>query len=182
MDSSRKKIKRVLTAVVITLWFLIALLLMISCGKEITPGNYTLGQELQDSSNWQSNYVPAGVLPSFGVGNTNELTGTKWVLVRYNIGGFNTLYPNDTIMFIENNRYTVNNSPIFDHRTYQISNLVGSPNKSLSLNFFPTFGGSIYSGQVGQFFVSDGFSNETYINFSDLYSNTNINSWIIRIL
>jgi hypothetical protein len=58
--------------------------------------------------------------------------------------------------------------------------ITGSTNKSLTLSYFYPFGGSHYSGQVGQYFVEDGFISN--IEFADLQNNTStIRAWFEKI-
>lgn len=99
----------------------------------------------------------AGVTPEIVTKPTNEIVGTRWLLVEYrNTSYIGSTKSYDTISFINNTEYKINNGV---PRTYNLSTLVGSTNKSLQLNFFTPFGGSNYSGSVGNYFVSDGFIN-----------------------
>lgn len=125
-----------------------------SCKKEpITPGNYPPNQASQSStSNWQNQYTNGGVINT-GTNPTNELVGTTWVLVEFKQLGYSTYYPKDTIRFIDNTHYTIQNGT---QKTYSLSSGVASTNKTLTFNFFYPFGGSHYSGEVGGTFVSDG--------------------------
>ncbi len=151
--------------------------LFTSCKKEpITPGNYTAGTLPQeDTTTWQWQYGNGGTLPTWG-SQVNELIGTKWVLTKV-ISGFATTYPNDTIRFISNTNYTCNNNA---PRPYQLSAGVASTNKTLTLNYFYPFGGSHYSGEVGQFFVSDGVINNCeFMNIQN--TTTTIKAWFVKI-
>lgn len=176
----RKKIKMSLISFVTTLIILLTLLLICSCEDDLKPGNYTLGQPSTDTTTWQWQYTYSGVLPNWGTGSiNNELVGTKWVIKRYNIGGFNMAYPNDTLFFINNTNYLINGLQA-NFQTYQFTNVSGSTNKSLTLNFLQTFGGSNYTGQVGQFFTTQGLNYEIPIVFNDMQSNVTLNSWFSR--
>jgi hypothetical protein len=138
--------------------------LLVSCKKQkLSP--YTQVPEPVDTTVWQDSYSYGGVLPNLG-GSSQTLVGTKWVL-RKVVAGFSITYPNDTIKFISNSSYVLNQN---GQRPYTISGITGSTNKSLTLYFFLPFGGSNYSGQVGQYFISDGFMNNT--QFIDLQNNT----------
>lgn len=138
--------------------------LLVSCKKQkLSP--YTQVSEPVDTTVWQDSYSYGGVLPNLG-GSNQTLVGTKWVL-RKVVAGFSITYPNDTIKFISNSSYVLNQN---GQRPYTISGITGSTNKSLTLYFFLPFGGSNYSGQVGQYFISDGFMNNT--QFIDLQNNT----------
>ena len=99
----------------------------------------------------------AGVTPEIVIKPTNEIVGTRWLLVEYrNTSYIGSTKSYDTISFINNTEYKINNGV---PRTYNLSTLVGSTNKSLQLNFFTPFGGSNYSGSVGHYFVIDGVIN-----------------------
>ena len=125
--------------------------LLVSCKKQkLSP--YTQVPEPVDTTVWQDSYSYGGVLPNLG-GSSQTLVGTKWVL-RKVVAGFSITYPNDTIKFISNSSYVLNQN---GQRPYTISGITGSTNKSLTLYFFLPFGGSNYSGQVGQYFISDAF-------------------------
>ena len=154
-------------------------LLLTSCSKEeITPGNYQAGtQPIVSTTNWQDQYGNGGTLPNWTSGTTNnELVGTTWVLTKV-MSGFATTYPNDTIRFVNNNSYTLNNGAI---RPYQLTSGVASTNKTLSLYYFQPFGGSHYSGEVGFYFVSDGVINQA--EFLNIQNNTStIKAWFIKI-
>lgn len=119
-----------------------------------------------------------GVTPDITFNNNDEIVGTKWVLLEYrNTAYIGSTKSYDTITFISNTEYMLNNGVI---RTYNISSLVGSTNKSLQLNFFGPFGGSNYSGSVGQYFVSDGFINACL--FTDNQNNSiKFLAWFERI-
>lgn len=149
------------------------ILLFTSCFKEeaVTPN--TPAQTPQ--TNWYDAYVDGGTLPN----NTysNPLVGTKWVITKFLSGGFAMQYPNDTVSFITNTTYTLNSgSP----RTYYLSGITGSTNKSLTLNFLSTFGGSNYVGVVGAYFIADGFINNA--EFTDMQNSTmKIKAWLVKL-
>ena len=110
-------------------------------------------------------------------GNTNStITGTKWVVVRYNNGLSGNVYPNDTLDFITDNTYTINNgSP----KNYTISNVTGNNNKSLSLYSFSTIGGD-YAGQIMGSYLTDGQINNA--QFHDLFNvNNTVTIWMIKL-
>ena len=86
-------------------------------------------------------------------------------------------FPNDTIEYIDNTHYRLNGGA---QRTYTLTTLSGSTNKSLTLNFLATLGGSLYSGQVGYYFVSDGFINNG--EFTDLqYTSKKYKVWMVKL-
>lgn len=153
--------------------------LIVSCEKEpITPGNYSAGTPTPpDTTTWQWQYGNGGTLPNWGSGTqTNELVGTVWVLTKV-VNGFATSYPNDTIKFVNNTNYTLNNGAV---RPYQLSSSAGSTNKTLALYYFAPFGGSHYSAQVGFYFVSDGFMNNA--EFTNIQNTTaTTRAWFVKL-
>ena len=152
--------------------------LFVSCSKEpITPGSYQAGTlPVEDTTTWQWQYSNGGTLPNWGINQGNDLVGTKWVLTKV-MSGFATTYPNDTIVFVSSTNYTCNNNAV---RPYQLTAGVASTNKTLSLYYFYPFGGSHYSGEVGQFFVSDGVINNCeFINIQNTTSK--IKAWFVKI-
>lgn len=153
--------------------------LFASCSKEpITPGNYSAPKAPpKDTTTWVWQYGDSGTLPNWGSGNqTNELNGTKWVLTKV-VTAFATSYPNDTIRFVSNTNYTLNNGAV---RPYQLSSSAGSTNKTLALYYFAPFGGSHYSAQVGYYFVSDGYMANT--EFTNIQNTTmTVKAWFTKI-
>ena len=107
---------------------------------------------------------------------STTLSGTKWVITRYNNGLSGNTYPNDTLHFFSYTEYTINGGV---PRPYTISNVVGNNMKSLSLYSLTTLGGD-YSGQVMSTFMSDGQINNT--EFHDVFNvNNRVTVWIERI-
>jgi hypothetical protein len=153
--------------------------MLTSCSKdEITPGNYGPGTPpATDTTNWQDQYGNGGTLPNWGTTPTsNELVGTTWVLTKV-VTAFSTSYPNDTIRFVSNNSYTLNNGAV---RPYQLTAGVASTNKTLSLYYFQPFGGSHYSAQVGFYFVSDAAISQA--EFHNIQNTTNtVIAWFTKI-
>jgi hypothetical protein len=151
------------------------LFLFTSCKKTIV-GPYQQVPDPIDTTTWQDGYTSGGILPGGGTQTQNQMIGTKWVLVKV-VSAFSTNYPNDTITFISNNKYVLNQNA---QRPYVISSITGSTNKSLTLEYFYPFGGSQYSGQVGQYFVEDGFLRNR--EFTDLQNNTaTLSAWLVKI-
>ena len=151
------------------------LFLFASC-KKTNVGPYQQVPDPIDTTTWQDDYTSGGVLPGGGTQTQSLIIGTKWVLVKV-VSAFSTNYPNDTITFISNNKYVLNQNA---QRPYVISSITGSTNKSLTLEYFYPFGGSHYSGQVGQYFVEDGFMSN--IEFTDLQNNTaTLRAWFVKI-
>lgn len=151
------------------------LMLLTSCYKETYP-KYISGPEKVDTTKWENEYLNVGTIPTPTGPVINVLSGTNWVLVKY-MSVFATQTPNDTIHFVSNNKYRMNSQT--NEQQYSLSSLVGSTNYSLELDFFMSFGGSHYNGQVGQNFVQDGQINNTI--FTDFYGNTKIKAWFKKI-
>ena len=148
-------------------------LLMVSCKKYESP--YKQVPDPIDTTQWQDSYTYGGVLPS-GSNSQNNIINTTWVLTKM-VTGYSTTYPNDTITFISSSSYVLNQN---GQRPYTISQITGSTNKSLTLYYFYPFGGSSYAGQVGYYFVQDGFMNN--IEFVNLQDNTSvIRAWFKKI-
>jgi hypothetical protein len=149
-----------------------------SCNKEpITPGNYKAGTlPVDDTTTWEWQYTNGGTLPNNTGNQLYDLVGTKWLLTKV-VTAFSTSYPNDTLKFINNNNYILNSNAV---RPYQISAGVASTNKTLTLYYFYPFGGSHYSGEVGQFFVTDGVINNC--EFMNIQNTTStVKAWFVKI-
>lgn len=157
------------------LLIILGLVLSISSCKKY-EGNYQQVPDPVDTTNWQDGYQDGGTLPGGGTQTQNTLVGTKWVLIKV-VSAFSTTYPNDTINFVTNGAYVLNQNA---QRTYVLSSVTGSTNKSLTLYHFYPFGGSHYSGQVGQYFAEDGIMSN--IEFTDLQNSTaTIRAWFVKI-
>jgi len=156
------------------------LLFTISCKKESEMTNYSNVKtvaEKKDSINPEAEYSYGGIIPISTSSNNNKLYKTKWILRKY-VSGFSTEYPNDTIEFINNNEYKINNSGLI--RTYVLSKATSTTNYDLQLNYFSSIGGSHYYGQVGYYFVEDGEING--ITFVDVYKESiKIKIWMVKI-
>lgn len=148
---------------------------LVSCEKEDLAHYKTIEEPTNDSGNWSDNYSNGGVIPT-GNGFTNQLSGSRWVLTRV-VSAFATTYPNDTIEFVSNNRYVLNQNA---QRPYTLTLIQGSNLQSLTLNFFTPFGGSNYAGQISPYAYDDGELNN--IEFTDLQNNTSkIRAWFEKI-
>lgn len=153
---------------------LITLLIITSCYKPTGP--YTQIPEEVDTLKWQDAYIEGGVLPYNGSEPNNILSGTTWVITKV-VSGLSTTSPYDTLRFISNNRYTLNQNA---QRPYTYSQITGSTNKSVTLYYFYPFGGSNYSGQISPYAVEDGQLNN--IEFTDLQNDTKIiKTWLKKI-
>ena len=161
-----------LTTLIIT-----AFIFLLSCKKETIEPNYIEVQDnIVDTTAWNSDYSNGGTLPTNTTTQNNDLVGTYWVLTKI-ITAFSTEYPNDTIYFVDDIHYTLNNGAV---RNYQLSNLPASNNLSLTLYYFSPFGGSHYSGQISQYYNTDGEMNN--IEFEDIQNTSTINkAWLIKI-
>ena len=105
---------------------------------------------------------------------SSPLSGTKWVILRYNNGLSGNIYPNDTLNFISSTEYKINGVA----KPYTLSNVAGNNMKSLSLYGLTTLGGD-YSGQVMSTFITDGVINNS--EFKDLFNvNNRVTVWIKR--
>ena len=156
---------------------------LISCKKYYSDEDspyYNQGDEIDTINiDWHDQYVYGGTLNN----DINDINGsdgplvdTKWVLNRVTIGYAST-YPNDTIEFTNNKYYIVNSGGI---RLYTLSGLMGSTDKTLTLNYFFPFGGSNYSGEVGLYFVDDGIiNNGEFIDTQN--SNITIRAWFVKL-
>jgi len=158
--------------------FLLAIttLIFTSCTKEYVEPKYVEVLEEPNTTNWNDDYGNGGTLPPNGGQPVNDLIGTRWVLTKV-VSAFATEFPNDTIDFVDGTHYTLNNGAV---RNYQLSIITSSTNKDISLYYFALFGGSHYSGQVGQYFVGDGEINN--VEFEDIQNpSSTIRAWLIKI-
>ena len=153
--------------------------LFLCCKKEpITPGSYKLGKEPEkDTSTWVWQFPDNGILPNWGNPNPkNELNGTIWILTKH-VTQFATVQSNDTIRFVDNRYYTINNGAVIP---YTLSSGVSTTSKTLTLYYFYPFGSGHFSGQVSQNFITDGvISNSEFKNIET--TNTLIKAWFVLI-
>lgn len=154
---------------------LLAVISLASCKKEDFGQYHQEPENTYNEPHDSTTYTYGGTLPNSG-NATNDLVGTKWVLTKY-VSAFATEYPNDTLEFVSINQYTINSGAV---RTYQLSTLPLSTNYQLSLYFFFPFGGSHYTGQVGQYFIQDGEINNVEFE-DDQNSATTIRAWFIKL-
>ena len=158
------------------IYFVLVVFLLFSCKKEEPTYTITPEKLNTDTTNWHDDYTNGGTLPFTNTNAKNVLNGTKWVLKKY-VTAFATESPNDTIIFVSNVKYRLNNGAT---RSYLLSKLPSSTNYDLQLDYFMPFGSSIYAGQVGYYFVEDGEMNN--ILFTDLMNkNITIKAWFVRI-
>lgn len=120
-------------------------------------------------------WVNGGIWSPTGT-STATLAGTQWVVTRYNNGLSGNVYPNDTLDFISNTKYTINGGT---QKTYSLSGVLGNNMKALNLYSFTTLGGD-YSGQVQGTFIDDWVINNS--EFSDMFNvNNTVTVWMERI-
>jgi len=154
---------------------LLTFLALSSCKKEDFGQYHKEPENTYNDPSDNTSYIYGGTLPSTG-NVSNDLVGTKWVLVQY-VTDFATENPYDTLEFVSNNTYTLNGGAV---RTYQLNSIPSSTNYSLSLYFFFPFGGSHYSGDVGGMFVQDGQINN--VEFTDNQNPSSIiRAWFVKI-
>ena len=153
---------------------LLLLALLFVCSCRVDDPNYQQGPQ-DDTTNWQDQYTYGGVLNPVQ-SPVESLSGTNWVITKY-VSGFSTTFPNDTLKFISNNQYRINSGGI---KPYQLTAGIGVSNKTLTLYYMTTFGGSHYSAQVGYDFISEGqINNAQFHNIEN--STAIIRSWIIKL-
>ena len=157
------------------LFLILTSILILSCEKEEYSPYVEMEETNQDTIHWQAQYNNGVTLTGSGQPNTT-LSGTTWVLTKY-VSSFATEYPNDTIHFIDNNTYSVNNG---GDRPYTLSSIPSSTNYELTLSYFFPFGGSSYSANVGYYFVDDGEINN--VEFTNIQNTTSkIRAWFIKL-
>ncbi len=161
---------------------LFSLLILFSCSRE-EPWDYdNIGYQpdpLNDINNGTVTYDNGGVISDDWDNNivTNPLIGTTWVITRYTFNFNTSTYPNDTIKFITNNTYQFNSSTV--NRTYSITRMTTNNRFSLRINFLPTLGGGVYTGELPIMFVEDGFVNKS--KFVDIEFDRNYYVWLEKI-
>lgn len=159
----------------VTLILIIILLFACSCKKQ-EPIDKEEARTEEVTTSWEDEYSDGGTLDGGSTGQENPVIGTKWVLTKM-VSAFATEYPNDTITFVDNDDYTYNTSAV---RPYSLAIIPSSTNYELTFYYFAPFGGSHYSGQVGQFFVNDGeINNVEFANLQD--ESATIRAWFVKI-
>jgi hypothetical protein len=106
----------------------------------------------------------------------SQIVGTKWVVTRF-YDGFANSYPNDTLHFVSNNKYTINGGTQYN---YTLNNVFGNNMSELTLYNFFTIGGGDYSALVPSDFISVGELNST--QFNGLFGvGTSKKVWMVKI-
>ena len=150
------------------------LTLFTSCKKQ--PANYVSPQTVIDNTtSINHNDVIGG--PAV---NVTSLIGSKWIVTKY-IQNLTSIYPNDTLDFINSTQYTINNSTPHNYSM----NIVYVPNQIdlgnyISLHSFTTVGGD-WSGEVQGTYINNWTINNTL--FSDMLNSStpSIRLWMVRI-
>lgn len=127
-------------------------------------------------------YVHQGVL-NVGGGTdnpNNELVGTTWVVNDLTVDGFPQPVPNDTIVFLSDGTYSINNNTNTS-RLYSITTIPGMTEIDLNLYDFNTIGPGNYTIRVNPNFITDGIINNSQV--TDILNPTNSNKfiWMERI-
>lgn len=94
--------------------------------------------------------------------SVNELSGTVWVITKYQPSGGVVISYSDTIQFYD--QYYSYNNIITINRSYRLNDVIGFPLKDLTMNSLPTPGGGNYNIRVGVDFILDGLINNTDVN------------------
>lgn len=136
---------------------------------------FTLSNQNSTPEIWPNppGYTYGGII-GININPSPTLTGTKWVVVKYS-RDLITTFPHDTIHFINNSDYTIGSST---NRTYNLSSIIGSNMKSLSLYQFTTLGGD-WTGEVQSTFINDRIINNA--TFYNLFSSQTAIVWMERI-
>lgn len=105
----------------------------------------------------------------------NAIIGSKWKVTKF-YDGFSNNFPNDTLTFVNSEKYTINGGT---EKSYNLSSIFGNNMSELTLYGFYTIGGD-YSGMVPNTFVEDGEMNS--ISFTDIFNTNNDKIvWMERI-
>ena len=136
------------------LYTLLMIFLLISCQKE-NLDEYVVIEDDITQDPFGNDYANGGSLPDIDE-SENKLIGTIWVITSVQTS-FSGKYPNDTLRFINNNQYTINNGA---SKTYQLSSEVNTNMKHLSLHYCFTIGSGIYSAKLSKTFIEDGIIND----------------------
>ena len=167
MRPEEKQIIRILFAILTV----ILLLLLSSCEKEpLVAGSYTPTPALLDTIK-PIPFVNGGTIPTFSGPTSNEAVGSRWVLTFLQLGFSIPPLPVDTIFFVDNTHYTINNG---SNRTYQLYSGVTTSSKTLVLNYHYPFGSGNYTGQIASTFMMDSLILNTE------FTNTNTTTTIVK--
>lgn len=136
-------------------------------------------QELGNSSKStvyasEFNAANLGTLPLSTSIQSNDLTGTRWVIYKY-VKNLSTITCSDTINFKTKTYYTYNNNAV---RNYNLQYISGTGMYSLNLYDCYTLGGS-YSGQLLSTFIKDGQINA--LTMKNLYNSDKVIVWLKKI-
>jgi hypothetical protein len=121
-------------------------------------------------------YINGGLLNSTPT-NIPSIINTKWVVTRYN-DGFANVFPNDTIEFIDNERYMINND-FANPKSYTLNGIIGNNYLDLTMYNFTTLGGS-FSGRILNSFIDDGRIESS--RFFDIWgANSDKLVWMVKL-
>jgi hypothetical protein len=98
------------------------------------------------------NYINGGLLNSTPT-TLPSIINTKWVVTRYT-DGFANVFPNDTIEFIDSDKYIINND-LANPKSFTLNGIIGNNYADLTMYGFSTLGGS-FSGRILKSFIDDG--------------------------
>jgi len=115
-----------------------------------------------------------GTLPLPTTIQSNDLTGTRWVIYKY-VKNLSTITCSDTLNFKTKTYYTYNNNAV---RNYNLQYISGTGMFSLNLYDCYTLGGS-YSGQLLSTFIKDGQINA--LTMKNLYNSDKVIVWLKKI-
>lgn len=140
---------------------LFTVLILFSCEK-YEPSTYIeVMDETPDTTTWDSDYVDGGTINNNVTTFTNKLISTKWVITHVQTD-FVLQTPNDTLTFIDNNTYKINNGA---NKSYQLSLIPNTNILELRLDYPFPIGSGIWVTQISNTFVEDGLiNNAKFIN------------------
>jgi hypothetical protein len=115
------------------------------------------------------------VTDSLPMDSTLNLVGQTWVIQGYRVGDFGTIInTSDTVVFIDNNDYIINNNP----STYSLYPTASVYNLTMNNTMWGNLSGTIYDMNI-QFGAIQG------VKFTDISvgssNQTNYYLWMIRI-
>ena len=109
------------------------------------------------------------------VAQPNILKNTTWVITRYDTKNNTSVFPDDTLYFINTDSYTINGGI---ERRYTLGIVMNSNDKALTLYDHTTFGGT-YTGRILSTVVEDGEINNS--EFTELYGSDSVKVWMEKM-
>ena len=104
-----------------------------------------------------------------------RLSGTKWLITRYDTPYNTSVEPNDTLQFVGNDHYSINGGSA---KAYELNEHIGQDRYSLILYHCPTFGGT-YRGLVLSSFIDDGMISNT--EFFEFRRRDSLRVWMVEL-